>query len=178
MFSFTFRQLLGLGASAALFAACSSGEAAVQLIEPVESTTTVSDDVVTDMSTSSTTSSTLPVDICTADESRAIASVIEAQTAAISQRDFVAALSYSSSAFRSNISVQQFERMISYEYGFLLKNPSISLTSCQLIGESRDVLVELGTAQRHVMAYVLTPDDGEWFIEVAALLGEIGGMSA
>ncbi len=68
--------------------------------------------------------------------------------------------------------------MISYEYGFLLKNPSISLTSCQLIGESRDVLVELGTAQRHVMAYVLTPDDGEWFIEVAALLGEIGGMSA
>ncbi|NBS29908.1 MAG: hypothetical protein EBS76_05195 [Actinobacteria bacterium] len=100
MFSFTFRQLLGLGAGVALFAACSSGEAAVQLIEPVESTTTVSDDVVTDMSTSSTTSSTLPVDICTGDESRAIASVIEAQTAAISRRDFVGALSYSSSAFR------------------------------------------------------------------------------
>ena len=175
MFSRSFRQLLGCLAGTALLVACSSGEDAVQPVETSEPpTTTVSEDVTADTSTSST----IPDAGCTAAESGAITTVIEAQTAAISQRDFVGALSYSSSAFRSNISVQQFERMISYEYGFLLKNPSISLTSCQLIGESRDVLVELGTEQRHVMAYVLTADDGEWFIDVAALLGELGGLSA
>ena len=45
--------------------------------------------------------------------------------------------------------------MISYEYGFLLRNPSISVAACQLMGDSRDLLVELGTERRHVMAYVL-----------------------
>ena len=45
--------------------------------------------------------------------------------------------------------------MISYEYGFLLRNPSISVAACQLMGDSRDLLVELGTERRHIMAYVL-----------------------
>lgn len=68
--------------------------------------------------------------------------------------------------------------MISYEYNFLLQNPSITVTSCQPIGDSRDVIVELDSQRRHVMAYVLTPEDGQWRIDVAALLGEIEGLNA
>lgn len=125
-----------------------------------------------------TTPSTVPAASCPEVESGELQAVIEAQTFAISQRDFVAALSYSSTSFRSNTTAEQFERMISYEYGFLLKNPSISVAACQLMGDSRDLLVELSTDRRHVMAYVLTLDEGQWRIDVAALLGELDGMTA
>ena len=118
-----------------------------------------------------TTPSTVPAASCPEVESGELQAVIEAQTFAISQRDFVAALSYSSTSFRSNTTAEQFERMISYEYGFLLKNPSISVAACQLMGE-------LSTDRRHVMAYVLTLDEGQWRIDVAALLGELDGMTA
>ena len=80
-------------------------------------------------------------------------------------------------AFRSNTTAEQFERMISYEYGFLLRNPDFS-GGMPTYGDSRDLLVELGTERRHIMAYVLTPDEGRWRIDVAALLGELDGMTA
>ena len=85
---------------------------------------------------------------------------------------------YSSRTFRSNITVEQFKRTIAYEYNFLFQNPSINVTSCQAIGESRDVIVELDSQRRHVMAYVLTPEDGRWRIDVAALLGELESLQA
>jgi hypothetical protein len=116
--------------------------------------------------------------MCAEDESVAIVAVIEAQTSAIAREDFAGALQYSSTTFRSNVTVEQFERMIAYEYNFLLQNPSIKVKSCQSVGKSRDVIVELDSQRRHVMAYVLTPEDGRWRIDVAALLGEIESLQA
>ena len=81
-----------------------------------------------------TTPSTAPRTMCPEDESGALRAVIEAQTFAISQRDFVAALSYSSASFRSNTTAEQFERMISYEYGFLLRNPRFQWRHANLWG--------------------------------------------
>ena len=164
----------GLAALTFVIAGCAGSSDVAETAVVAESSTTVT--VVE--TTLPTTPSTAPRSTCPEDESGELRAVIEAQTFAISQRDFVAALSYSSASFRSNTTAEQFERMISYEYGFLLNNPSISVAACQLMGDSRDLLVELGTARRHVMAYVLTPDDGQWRIDVAALLGELDGMTA
>ena len=174
MTSHLHRCFFGLAALTFVVAGCAGSIDGAETAEVAESSTTVT--VVE--TTVPTTSSTVPQATCPEDESGELRAVIEAQTFAISQRDFVAALSYSSASFRSNTTAEQFGRMISYEYGFLLNNPSISVAACQLIGDSRDLLVELGTERRHVMAYVLTPDDGQWRIDVAALLGELDGMTA
>lgn len=168
------RCFFGLLALSLVIAGCAGSNDVAETAEVAESSTTVT--VVE--TTVPATPSTVPRETCPEVESGELQAVIEAQTLAISQRDFVAALSYSSTSFRSNTTAEQFERMISYEYGFLLKNPSISVAACQLIGDSRDLLVELGTERRHVMAYVLTPDEGQWRIDVAALLGELDGMTA
>lgn len=174
MTSHLHRCFFGLAALTFVLAGCAGSTDVAETAVVAESSTTA-----TVVETSvPTTPSTVPRATCSEDESGELRAIIEAQTFAISQRDFVAALSYSSATFRSNTTAEQFERMISYEYGFLLGNPSISVAACQLVGDSRDLLVELGTAQRHVMAYVLTPDDGQWRIDVAALLGELDGMTA
>ena len=174
MTSLLHRCFFGLAALTLVAVGCAGSSDVTETAVVAESSTTAT--VVE--TTVPTTPSTAPRTMCPEDESGALRAVIEAQTFAISQRDFVAALSYSSATFRSNTTAEQFERMISYEYGFLLNNPSISVAACQLMGDSRDLLVELGTARRHVMAYVLTPDDGQWRIDVAALLGELDGMTA
>ena len=174
MTSHLHRCFFGLAALTFVVAGCAGSIDVAETAVVAESSTTVT--VVE--TTLPTTPSTAPRSTCPEDESGELRAVIEAQTFAISQRDFVAALSYSSASFRSNTTAEQFERMISYEYGFLLNNPSISVAACQLMGDSRDLLVELGTERRHVMAYVLTPDDGQWRIDVAALLGELDGMTA
>ncbi|MGA0270742.1 MAG: DUF4864 domain-containing protein [Ilumatobacteraceae bacterium] len=174
MTSHFYRCVFGPVALSLVIAGCAGNSDVVETAEVTESSTTVT--VVE--TTIPPTPSTVPRATCPADESGELLAVIEAQTFAISQRDFVAALTYSSASFRSNTTVEQFERMISYEYGFLLKNPSVSVTACQLMGDSRDLLVELGTDRRHVMAYVLSPDEGQWRIDVAALLGELDGMTA
>ena len=174
MTSHLHRYFFGLAALTLVIAGCAGSSDVAETAVVAESTTTVT--VVE--TTVPTTPSTVPRATCPEDESVELRAIIEAQTFAISQRDFVAALSYSSATFRSNTTAEQFERMISYEYGFLLGNPSISVAACQLMGDSRDLLVELGTERRHVMAYVLTPDDGQWRIDVAALLGELDGMTA
>ena len=174
MTSHLHRCFFGLTALTSVVAGCAGSIDVAETAVVAESSTTVT--VVE--TTVPTTSSTVPRATCPEDESGELRAIIEAQTFAISQRDFVAALSYSSASFRSNTTAEQFERMISYEYGFLLNNPSISVAACQLMGDSRDLLVELGTERRHVMAYVLTPDDGQWRIDVAALLGELDGMTA
>ena len=174
MTSLLHRCFFGLVALTLVAVGCAGSSDVTETAVVAESSTTVT--VVE--TTVPTTSSTVPRSTCPEDESGELRAVIEAQTFAISQRDFVAALSYSSATFRSNTTAEQFERMISYEYGFLLGNPSISVAACQLMGDSRDLLVELGTERRHVMAYVLTPDDGQWRIDVAALLGELDGMTA
>lgn len=174
MTSYLYRCFFGPLALSLVIAGCAGSSDVAETAEVAESSTTVT--VVE--TTVPTTPPTVPAATCPEVESGELQAVIEAQTLAISQRDFVAALSYSSTSFRSNTTAEQFERMISYEYGFLLKNPSISVAACQLIGDSRDLLVELGTERRHVMAYVLTPDEGQWRIDVAALLGERDGMTA
>ncbi|MGB1688656.1 MAG: DUF4864 domain-containing protein [Ilumatobacteraceae bacterium] len=174
MTSHLHRCFFGLAALTFVVAGCAGSSDVAETAVVAESSTTVT--VVE--TTVPTTPSTAPRSTCPEDESGELRAIIEAQTFAISQRDFVAALSYSSATFRSNTTAEQFERMISYEYGFLLGNPSISVAACQLMGDSRDLLVELGTERRHVMAYVLTPDDGQWRIDVAALLGELDGMTA
>ena len=174
MTSHLHRCFFGLTALTSVVAGCAGSIDVAETDVVAESSRTVT--VVE--TTVPTTSSTVPRATCPEDESGELRAIIEAQTFAISQRDFVAALSYSSASFRSNTTAEQFERMISYEYGFLLNNPSISVAACQLMGDSRDLLVELGTERRHVMAYVLTPDDGQWRIDVAALLGELDGMTA
>ena len=174
MTSHLHRCFFGLAALTFVIAGCAGSSDVTETAVVAESSTTVT--VVE--TTVPTTPSTAPRSTCPEDESGELRAIIEAQTFAISQRDFVAALSYSSPTFRSNTTAEQFERMISYEYGFLLGNPSISVAACQLMGDSRDLLVELGTERRHVMAYVLTPDDGQWRIDVAALLGELDGMTA
>ncbi len=174
MTSYLYRCFFGPLALSLVIAGCAGSSDVAETAEVAESSTTVT--VVE--TTVPTTPPTVPAATCPEVESGELQAVIEAQTLAISQRDFVAALSYSSTSFRSNTTAEQFERMISYEYGFLLKNPSISVAACQLIGDSRDLLVELGTERRHVMAYVLTPDEGQWRIDVAALLGELDGMTA
>ena len=158
-----------------MLGACSSSDTQTAPTTAVPSTTAVPAQPAT---TLPAPTSTLPEAGCAEDESTAIAAVIEAQTSAISQEDFAGALAYSSRTFRSNITAEQFERMIAYEYNFLLKNPSINVTSCQAIGDSRDVIVELDSQRRHVMAYVLTPEDGRWRIDVAALLGELESLQA
>ena len=168
------RYFFGLAAITLVIAGCAEGSDVAETATVAESSTTVT--VVE--TTVPTTPSTIPRATCPEGESVELKAVIEAQTFAISQRDFVGALAYSSASFRSNTTAEQFERMISYEYGFLLRNPSISVAACQLMGDSRDLLVELGTERRHVMAYVLTPDEGQWRIDVAALLGERDGMTA
>ena len=174
MTSHLHRCIIGLAALTLGVAGCAGSSGVAETAVEAESSTTVT--VVE--TTVPTTPSTIPRATCREDESGELRAVIEAQTFAISQGDFVAALSYSSASFRSNTTAEQFERMISYEYGFLLRNPSISVAACQLMGDSRDLLVELGTERRHVMAYVLTPDEGQWRIDVAALLGELDGMTA
>ncbi len=174
MTSLLHRCFFGLVALTLVAVGCAGSSDVTETAVVAESSTTVT--VVE--TTVPTTPSTVPRATCPEDESGELRAIIEAQTFAISQRDFVAALSYSSPTFRSNTTAEQFERMISYEYGFLLGNPSISVAACQLMGDSRDLLVELGTERRHVMAYVLTPDDGQWRIDVAALLGELDGMTA
>ncbi|MGB0677860.1 MAG: DUF4864 domain-containing protein [Ilumatobacteraceae bacterium] len=174
MTSLLHRCFFGLVALTLVAVGCAGSSDVTETAVVAESSTTVT--VVE--TTVPTTPSTAPRSTCPEDESGELRAIIEAQTFAISQRDFVAALSYSSPTFRSNTTAEQFERMISYEYGFLLNNPSISVAACQLMGDSRDLLVELGTERRHVMAYVLTPDDGQWRIDVAALLGELDGMTA
>ena len=174
MTSYLYRCFFGPLALSLVIAGCAGSSDVAETAEVAESSTTVT--VVE--TTVPTTTPTVPTATCPEVESGELQAVIEAQTLAISQRDFVAALSYSSASFRSNTTAEQFERMISYEYGFLLKNPSISVAACQLMGDSRDLLVELGTERRHVMAYVLTPDEGQWRIDVAALLGELDGMTA
>ncbi len=174
MTSHLHRCFFGLAALTFVVAGCAGSIDVAETAVVAESSTTVT--VVE--TTVPTTPPTVPAATCPEVESGELQAVIEAQTLAISQRDFVAALSYSSASFRSNTTAEQFERMISYEYGFLLKNPSISVAACQLMGDSRDLLVELGTERRHVMAYVLTPDEGQWRIDVAALLGELDGMTA
>jgi len=174
MTSYLYRCFFGPLALSLVIAGCAGSSDVAETAEVAESSTTVT--VVE--TTVPTTPPTVPAATCPEVESGELQAVIEAQTLAISQRDFVAALSYSSASFRSNTTAEQFERMISYEYGFLLKNPSISVAACQLMGDSRDLLVELGTERRHVMAYVLTPDEGQWRIDVAALLGELDGMTA
>ena len=174
MTSYLYRCFFGPLALSLVIAGCAGSSDVAETAEVAESSTTVT--VVE--TTVPTTPPTVPAATCSEVESGELQAVIEAQTLAISQRDFVAALSYSSASFRSNTTAEQFERMISYEYGFLLKNPSISVAACQLMGDSRDLLVELGTERRHVMAYVLTPDEGQWRIDVAALLGELDGMTA
>ena len=174
MTSHLHRCYFGLAAITLVIAGCAEGSDVAETAAVAESSTTVT--VVE--TTVPTTTSTIPRATCPEGESVELKAVIEAQTFAISQRDFVGALSYSSASFRSNTTAEQFERMISYEYGFLLNNPSISVAACQLMGDSRDLLVELGTERRHVMAYVLTPDEGQWRIDVAALLGELDGMTA
>ena len=174
MTSYLYRCFFGPLALSLVIAGCAGSSDVAETAEVAESSTTVT--VVE--TTVPTTTPTVPAATCPEVESGELQAVIEAQTLAISQRDFVAALSYSSASFRSNTTAEQFERMISYEYGFLLKNPSISVAACQLMGDSRDLLVELGTERRHVMAYVLTPDEGQWRIDVAALLGELDGMTA
>jgi hypothetical protein len=174
MISHFHRCFFGLVALTLVIAGCAENNDVAETAGIAESSTTIT--VVE--TTVPRTPSTVPVATCPEVESGELQAVIEAQTFAISQRDFVAALSYSSTSFRSNTTAEQFERMISYEYGFLLKNPSISVAACQLTGDSRDLLVELGTQRRHVMAYVLTPDDGQWRIDVAALLGELDGVTA
>lgn len=174
MTSHLHRCFFGLAALTFVVAGCAGSIDVAETAVVAESSTTVT--VVE--TTVPTTPSTVPRSTCPEDESGELRAIIEAQTFAISQRDFSAALSYSSASFRSNTTAEQFERMISYEYGFLLNNPSISVAACQLMGDSRDLLVELGTERRHVMAYVLTPDEGQWRIDVAALLGELDGMTA
>ena len=174
MTSHLHRCFFGLAALTFVVAGCAGSIDVAETAVVAESSTTVT--VVE--TTVPTTPSTVPQSTCPEDESGELRAIIEAQTFAISQRDFVAALSYSSASFRSNTTAEQFERMISYEYGFLLNNPSISVAACQLMGDSRDLLVELGTERRHIMAYVLTPDEGRWRIDVAALLGELDGMTA
>ena len=174
MTSHFYRCFFGPVALSLVIVGCAGNSDVVETAKVAESPTTVT--VVE--TTVPTTPPTVPAATCPEVESGELQAVIEAQTLAISQRDFVAALSYSSTSFRSNTTAEQFERMISYEYGFLLKNPSISVAACQLMGDSRDLLVELGTERRHVMAYVLTPDEGQWRIDVAALLGELDGMTA
>lgn len=175
MFSLTPRHLLALLTGSLALVACSASDTQTAPNAAATSTTTVPASPSTTLPAPTTT---LPKAGCAEDESTAIAAVIEAQTSAISQEDFAGALMYSSTMFRSNITPEQFERIIAYEYNFLLDNPSINVTSCQAVGDSRDVIVELRSQRRHVMAYVLTPEGGRWRIDVAALLGEIEGLTA
>ena len=129
MTSHLHRCIIGLAALTLVIAGCAGSSGVAETAVVAESSTTVT--VVE--TTVPTTPSTVPRATCPEDESGELRAVIEAQTFAISQRDLLRR-SRIPRAFRSNTTAEQFERMISYEYGFLLRNPRFQWRHANLWG--------------------------------------------
>lgn len=111
---------------------------------------------------------------CSAQDLIAVQQSISNQTQFLSAQDFGQAMSYASDSFRSRISENQFARIISIGYEFLLQNPAISFDSCNQDSGNRIVISASFDSGAEVMQlkYFMIKERNGWFIDSAGRSGD------
>jgi len=104
---------------------------------------------------------------CLTENSAAIEELVLGQSEALADRDFELAYGFASPDFRSSVSVELFERVITRQYDMLLYFDSATFGPCDSVSDSRAIMNVLVTSKFHqpvVMIYDVVFIDGKWWV--------------
>ena len=117
-------------------------------------------------------------ELCSAKTEKEIRETILSQNRSFTERDWVAAHSYSSQGFQSSISLDVFERLISRNYEMLLYFEDASFGSCEMSedGTNASIFVEVRSTYEApvIMEYDLVSEDLTW--KIFAVTNPVGGV--
>lgn len=107
-----------------------------------------------------------------------MAATITGQQSAFADADFLTARAFASESFRSTITVDEFEYLITREYGFLLDDPPITVQKCAQVDRIGEVQLSVGTSTKRTMIYRLVRERGAWAIDGARVTTAQSGIAA
>ena len=102
---------------------------------------------------------------CPAEVATAAMETIWAQQQAFADGDFAKARSYASTSFRSIIEVDDFAEIIQTRYGFLLTQPELAFTRCDLLRGTAQMSVRVKTSPEQLMTYRVVQEGDVWRID-------------
>lgn len=103
---------------------------------------------------------------------------IAGQQAAFADRDFATARGFASEGFRSTVTTDAFEMLITSQYAFLLDDPTVMFERCAQADEVAEVEVQVGGATQRTLVYRLVRESGSWAIDAARITGMQEGVAA
>jgi hypothetical protein len=97
---------------------------------------------------------------CSSSQTQEINDHIASQIGFLAQKDFKNAYSYAADSFQENISLNQFEEIITKEYLMLVENTGFSFSACEILKNQvlQEVLVKSGNKE-FLFYYVLAIED-------------------
>lgn len=104
---------------------------------------------------------------CPAEVATAAMETIWSQQRAFADSDFAKARSYASSSFQSTIDVAQFTEIIQTRYGFLLTDPELAFTNCDLLRGVAQMSVRVKTTPEQLMTYRVIQEGDVWRVDGA-----------
>jgi hypothetical protein len=107
-------------------------------------------------------------DICTQDIREDVEDAVRGQTRAISARDYVKALEYSSERYRSSTTPEIFGALIESSYDYLITTSDYEFSDCYVYDDPELEVVTITAQYGDVdLAYYLVEEDGAWRIDLA-----------
>jgi hypothetical protein len=97
---------------------------------------------------------------CSSSQTQEINDHIASQIGFLAQKDFKNAYSYAADSFQENISLNQFEEIITKEYLMLVENTGFSFSTCEVLKNQvlQEVLVKSGD-EEFLFYYVLVIEE-------------------
>lgn len=115
---------------------------------------------------------------CAPEDAALMAATITGQQSAFADADFSSARSFASESFRSMVTVDEFEYLITREYGFLLDGPPITVQKCAQVDSVGEVQVSVGSSEERTLVYRLVRERGTWAIDGARVTSARPGIAA
>jgi hypothetical protein len=108
-----------------------------------------------------------PDELCSMEEQEAMETTVNTQAQLIEGGDWPAAYLWASSLFRTNVPVEDFERVVTRQYEQLLYFEDASFGRCELI-DSTTATINVQISSRFflpvIMVYTLVKEDDQWLV--------------
>lgn len=104
---------------------------------------------------------------CPSEVDTAVVDVVTAQQQAFAEGDFTTARSFASAEFQSAVDLDQFTEIIESQYSYLLKDPALEFTECDLRRGKAYLTVIVQASPAQTLTYRLVPEANTWRIDEA-----------
>ena len=104
---------------------------------------------------------------CPSEVDTAVVDIVTAQQQAFAEGDFATARTFASAEFQAAVGLDQFMEIIESQYGYLLTDPEVEFTECDLRRGKAYLTVIVQASPAQTLTYRLVPEANTWRIDEA-----------